>query len=68
MDSRLADQVILYLAMAHGDSMFITEKVTSHLLTNIEIIGKFLPAGFEVDALSGRVRVKGAGLNSALKN
>ena len=64
VDSHLADQLILYAALAEGDSSFITEKVTGHLLTNTEIIRKFLPAVINLDAATGEVRVRGAGLKA----
>jgi len=60
VDCHLADQIILYLALARGESFFITPEVTSHLATNIEIIRKFLPARINVDSASGHVRIAGA--------
>ena len=65
VDCHLADQLILYLALAHGDSFIITEKVTSHLQTNIEVIKRFLPVSINLDSVSGKVSLKGAGLNTA---
>ncbi len=65
VDSHLADQIILYMALAHGDSFFITDKVTSHLMTNIQIIQRFLPASIDVNNISGQVHVTGARINSA---
>ena len=62
MESHLADQLILYMALAQGDSFFIAEKVTSHLLTNIEIIRKFLPVRINLDNSTGEVRVTGMNL------
>ncbi len=64
VDSHLADQLILYAALAKGDSCFIAEKVTGHLLTNIEIIRKFLPAAIDLDRATGEVRVRGAGFTA----
>uniref|UniRef100_A0A7V4G7N4 RNA 3'-terminal phosphate cyclase n=1 Tax=Desulfobacca acetoxidans TaxID=60893 RepID=A0A7V4G7N4_9BACT len=48
LDRHLADQLLLYLALAQGPSVFITEAVTSHLLTNLWVIEQFLGLGFEV--------------------
>jgi RNA 3'-terminal phosphate cyclase len=60
VDTHLADQIILYMALAHGDSIFITPEITSHLTTNIDIIKRFIPTGIELDNTSGQVRISGA--------
>lgn len=59
VDSRLADQIILYMALASGESSFITPEITSHLATNIDIIRRFLPARIEMDRSSGHVLIAG---------
>ena len=64
VDSHLADQIILYLALAQDDSIFIAEKITSHLVTNIDIIRKFLPVNIDLDISTGQINVKGAGLKA----
>jgi len=64
VDSHLADQLILYAALAHGASLFMAEKVTSHLVTNIAIIRKFLPVSIDVDISTGQIRVRGTGLQA----
>jgi len=64
VDSHLADQLILYLALAHGNSLFIAEKVTGHLTTNITIIRKFLSAKIDLDISSGQIKVAGVGLKT----
>ena len=43
VESHLADQLLLYCALARGQSSFSVEKITGHLLTNAQVIGKFLP-------------------------
>jgi RNA 3'-terminal phosphate cyclase (ATP) len=48
LDRHLADQVLLYLARAEGPSVFTTEAITSHLLTNLWVIEQFLGPAFEV--------------------
>jgi len=63
MDTHLADQLILYLSLAHGDSYFTTEKVTRHLTTNIDIIRRFLPVSIDLDSATGKTHVTGVGLN-----
>jgi RNA 3'-phosphate cyclase len=41
VDEYLADQLLLPLAFADGDSEFHTSKITQHLLTNAEVIRDF---------------------------
>ena len=48
LDRHLADQMLIYLALAKGPSTLTTEAVTSHLLTNIWVIEQFLGPTFEV--------------------
>jgi len=48
LDRHLADQMLIYLALAEGPSSFTTEAVTPHLLTNIWVIEQFLGPRFEV--------------------
>lgn len=64
VDSHLADQLILYAALAHGDSCFVTEKVTDHLLTNIEIIRKFIPVTIDPNMALGEIRIRGVGFRA----
>lgn len=48
IDEHLADQLVLPLALSKESSHFVTPKVTQHLITNIEVIKKFLPVRIEV--------------------
>ena len=48
IDEHLADQIIIPLALTKGTSHFITPKITQHLLTNIEIVKRFLPVSIDV--------------------
>jgi RNA 3'-terminal phosphate cyclase (ATP) len=48
LDRHLADQILIYLALAKGSSTFTTEAVTSHLLTNVWVIEQFLGPTFEI--------------------
>jgi RNA 3'-terminal phosphate cyclase (ATP) len=48
LDRHLADQLVLYLALAQGPSSFTTEEITLHLLTNIWVIEQFLGPSFQV--------------------
>lgn len=61
VDIHLADQLVLYMALARGRSTLITERITDHLLTNIWVIEQFLPLRFDVEEETGRVEVNGIG-------
>jgi RNA 3'-terminal phosphate cyclase (ATP) len=61
LDSYLADQLILYMALAKGESAVIIEKATSHLMTNIDIIKKFLQTNIELDPGTNIFQVAGCG-------
>jgi RNA 3'-terminal phosphate cyclase (ATP) len=50
LDRHLADQLVLPLALARGESWFTTERVTQHLITNAWVVNQFFP---------GRVQVEG---------
>jgi len=64
LDPHLADQIVLYAALAQGQSMFTTTRITNHLLSNIWVIEQFLPVKFEIKGVygdKGTISVKGAG-------
>ncbi|MEE9513480.1 MAG: RNA 3'-terminal phosphate cyclase [Anaerolineales bacterium] len=48
VDEYLADQLLLPLAFADGDSEFRTSKITQHLLTNAEVIRAFGAAEIDI--------------------
>ena len=48
VDKFLADQLLIYMAFC-GTGCFTTSELSSHLLTNMEIIKKFLPVDFTID-------------------
>jgi RNA 3'-phosphate cyclase len=63
VDPHAADQLVLPLAFAPGESQFRTSEVTQHLLTNIEIIRRFVDRVITVEGDLGRpglVRVSAA--------
>ncbi|HSH13160.1 MAG TPA: RNA 3'-terminal phosphate cyclase, partial [Desulfurivibrionaceae bacterium] len=60
LDKHLADQLLLYLALAGGESFFTTEEITSHLETNLALIESFLPVRFKVDHSARAISVAGA--------
>jgi RNA 3'-terminal phosphate cyclase (ATP) len=64
VDEHLADQLLLPLALAGGESEIATCRVTQHLLTNAEVVRQFLPVEIEVEGRLGEpgvVRVAGRG-------
>jgi RNA 3'-terminal phosphate cyclase (ATP) len=64
VDPHLADQLLLPLALAQGQSQFTTSQVTQHLLTNAQIISRFIPAQIEIigdEGQVGRILVQGVG-------
>ena len=53
VDRWLADQLLLPLACAAEPSVLRTAEVTLHLLTQAEVIGRFLPARITIDGAPG---------------
>lgn len=54
LDRRLADQIVLYLALSNKTSVFTTE-ITKHLLANIWVTQKFLDVKIEVKGEAGEI-------------
>ncbi|MBI3273490.1 MAG: RNA 3'-terminal phosphate cyclase [Planctomycetes bacterium] len=54
LDAHLADQLLLPLALAPTPSSFTTEDVTLHLLTQAEVVQRFLPAKIHVEGEVGQ--------------
>lgn len=48
LDKHLADQLIIPMALSEANSVFTTCEVTQHLITNIDVVEKFLPVSFRV--------------------
>jgi RNA 3'-terminal phosphate cyclase (ATP) len=61
IDVHLADQLVLYMALARGPSTLITQTITDHLLTNVWVIEQFAPVKFNVDQKMGKIAVNGMG-------
>jgi RNA 3'-terminal phosphate cyclase (ATP) len=62
LDMHLADQLLLPAALAAGQSVFSTCRVTQHLLTNAHIIHQFIDAQIDIDGREdqpGHVTVNG---------
>jgi RNA 3'-terminal phosphate cyclase (ATP) len=53
VDTHLADQLLLPACLAEGLSEISTNRLTSHLETNAEIIQAFLPIRIEIQDQSG---------------
>jgi RNA 3'-terminal phosphate cyclase (ATP) len=60
IDKHLADQLIIYMALAKGRSSLHAEAITSHLETNMWLIEQFLSVRFELDRELGTISVEGA--------
>ncbi|MEM1557096.1 MAG: RNA 3'-terminal phosphate cyclase [Thermoproteota archaeon] len=64
VDKNLADQLVVYAALAEGVSALRTHEVTLHTLTTIRLVELFLPVRFEVNGevgSPGGYRVNGVG-------
>lgn len=64
VDAYLTDQLVLPLAFAGGTSRLSTSRISSHLLTVIQIIKQFIPADITVSGVQGQpgtVEVRGVG-------
>ncbi|MEK7871972.1 MAG: RNA 3'-terminal phosphate cyclase [Nitrospirota bacterium] len=53
IDPYLADQLLPYLAIAKGESIITTSRISRHLLTNIWVIEQFMPVKFIVEGSEG---------------
>ncbi|MGB9612797.1 MAG: RNA 3'-terminal phosphate cyclase [Candidatus Margulisiibacteriota bacterium] len=62
IEKHLADQLILYLALAQGLSSFTVSEITSHLLTNIWVVEQFLPIKFKIEG--NKIQAPGVGLST----
>lgn len=65
LDPHLADQAVIYLALAAGETSFTTSCITSHLLTNLEVTRIFLSCRSIVEGEEGkpgRVTITGSGI------
>lgn len=54
VDRFMADQLILPLSFASGESFYTCEKVTKHLLTNAQVVEMFALATVTVDGEAGQ--------------
>ncbi len=49
VDPCLADQLLLPLAFADGPSMLTTSAISQHLLTQVEVLKRFLPVAIQIE-------------------
>ena len=64
VDRYLADQLLIPMALAHGQSSFTTDSISRHLLTNVQLLRQWLGVSIEVQgepSQFGRVTVTGIG-------
>lgn len=67
IDDHMADQLVLYAALAHGETRFRCNRFTDHLLTNIRVVEQFLPVRFRVEGdkeYGGLISVDGCGFEA----
>lgn len=55
LDCHLPDQLIPFMAFAHGQSSLTTTRITDHLLTNLWVIQHFLNISFEKSGEKGAI-------------
>ena len=48
VDRHLSDQLLIFMALAHGKSAITAPRLTNHAKTNIHVIQKFLPVEFRI--------------------
>jgi len=61
LDKYMADQILVFMALADGKSQIRVEQITEHCRTNISVIEQILPVMFEVDEKRKEVSVEGIG-------
>lgn len=57
LDLHASDQLLVYLALAGGDSIFRTHRLSNHAATAMWLIEQFLPVQFQVTETDGLVTV-----------
>jgi RNA 3'-terminal phosphate cyclase len=57
-DVHAADQLLVYLALAGGESSFTAREITGHAETAMWLIGRFLPVRFTVEPAGTLYRVR----------
>ncbi|NYZ76485.1 RNA 3'-terminal phosphate cyclase [Candidatus Micrarchaeota archaeon] len=64
LDRHTGDQLLIYMALAKGESSVTVGELTPHIKTNIWVLEQFVDARFRVEELGNhaRIAVKGIGL------
>jgi len=65
LDKRMGDQMLIYMALAKGDSSVTVSELTPHIKTNVWVLEQFLRERFRIEEMgngSARIAVKGIGL------
>jgi len=57
LDIHAADQLLLWLALADGESTFAAREVTQHARTAMWLIEQFVPVRFDIEPMAPLVRV-----------
>ncbi|MCK4883241.1 MAG: RNA 3'-terminal phosphate cyclase, partial [Candidatus Diapherotrites archaeon] len=67
VDQHAADQLLLFMALANGNSSILTKTLTDHSKTNMHVIEKFLPVKFRTEETDYGVliNVEGAGIRNS---
>jgi len=63
LDKFMSDQIIPFIALAHGKSSVTVEEITQHCLSNISVCEKILGCKFSVDKANKRIDVEGIGFS-----
>jgi RNA 3'-phosphate cyclase len=58
LDLHAADQLLVWLALAHDESEFTTRTVSSHARTAMWLIAQFVPVRFDVEPAAALLRVR----------
>jgi len=58
LDIHASDQVLIYGALAKGESRFSAREVTDHALTTMWLLERFLAVKFETVQVGGRIQVR----------
>jgi len=61
LDKYMADQILVYLALAEGKSQIRVEEITNHCRTNIHVIEQILPVMFNINEEKKEITVEGIG-------
>jgi len=61
VDMHLADQLVLYAALAEGITRYVTESISQHLTTNLWVVRQFLDLDCNLDEDTGLVEITGVG-------